>query len=235
MGRVYALLFCKHTGTQHPLLMTFPFPPNPTDGQVVTQAQPDGSVLTATYHAAKNEWTVDRQLPAPTPITGTPPINVTASADGQVITWDQALKTWVAKAPAASGSGQTFAKGTLAAPDTPKYFDPIKPNLPLSVGALQSTLENLHKELKAWDGTAWANVYSEDLVKQWIAAGSLFRSTLVEAGISALPAPANTNRGYYWTWAGTSGYVVLAGDTPLAPDLIGEVLNPGDWIQSDGT
>jgi hypothetical protein len=215
--------------------VAFPFPLNPVDGQVVTQTQPDGSVLTATYNQSKNEWVIDRQQPAPTPITGTPPINVTASADGQVITWDRTLGTWVAKAPAASGSGQTFAKGTLAAPDTPKYFDPNKPNLPLSVGALQSTLENLHKELKAWDGTAWANVYSEDLVKQWIAAGSLFRSTLVEAGISALPAPANVNRGYYWTWAGTSGYVVLAGDTPLAPSLVGDVLNPGDWLQSDGT
>ena len=77
--------------------MTFPFPLNPADGQQVTQAQPDGSVLVATYNQAKNEWVINRQLPAPTPITGTPPINVTATADGQVITWDQALRTWTAK------------------------------------------------------------------------------------------------------------------------------------------
>jgi hypothetical protein len=100
---------------------------------------------------------------------------------------------------------------------------------------LQTTLENLHKEIKVWDGTAWVDVLNEDAIKQWIAAGSLFRSTLVEAGISTLPAPAAGNRGYYWTWAGASGYIVKSTDTPLAPALTGAVLNPGDWLQSDGT
>jgi hypothetical protein len=217
--------------------MAFPFPLNPADGQVVSYAASDGSIIKATYTQTKNEWIITRQLPAPTPLTGTPPINVSATADGQVITWDQALNTWVAKAPAASsgGTGQTYVKGTKAAPDTPNPPDPTKPTQTLRPGALQTTVENLHHELKAWDGGAWVDVLTEDDIKQWIAAGSLFRSTLQAAGISGLPAPATANRGYYWTWAGASGYVIKAGDTPLAPDLVGEVLNPGDWLQSDGT
>jgi hypothetical protein len=52
--------------------MAFPFPQNPTDGQVVTQTQSDGSVIVATYDITKNQWIVDRNLPAPTPITVTP-------------------------------------------------------------------------------------------------------------------------------------------------------------------
>jgi hypothetical protein len=39
--------------------MAFPFPQNPIDGQTVTRLQSDGSVITATYHAAKNEWVMD--------------------------------------------------------------------------------------------------------------------------------------------------------------------------------
>ena len=81
--------------------MAFPFPLNPVDGQQVSQTQLDGSVLVATYYQAKNEWIVTRQLPAPTPITGTPPIHVSAPAKGQLNTWDQPLNTWVANAPAA--------------------------------------------------------------------------------------------------------------------------------------
>jgi hypothetical protein len=100
---------------------------------------------------------------------------------------------------------------------------------------LQSTLENLHKELKVWDGTTWVKLLTEDDIKQWIAAGSLFRSTVDETKITPLPTPAAGNRGYYWTWAGASGYIVKSTDTPLAPSLTGAVLNPGDWLQSDGT
>lgn len=66
--------------------MSFPFPLNPVDGQVVTQAQPDGSVLIATYNQAKNEWVINRQLPAPTTVAGTTPISVTATADAQEFT-----------------------------------------------------------------------------------------------------------------------------------------------------
>jgi len=213
--------------------VAFPFPLNPVDGQVVTQTQPDGSVLTATYNQSKNEWVIDRQQPAPTPITGTPPINVTASADGQVITWDKVLGTWVAKAPAASGGvGGTYVKGTQAAPDT---TNPPNPGgKPLVAGMLQSTLENLHKEIKAWNGTAWTEVFGEDTIKQWISAGSLFRGVVKEATLSTLPAPATANRGFYYSWTGNPGYVVKAADPGIGTDLVGEILQVGDWVQSDG-
>ena len=216
--------------------MAFPFPLNPVDGQQVSQTQPDGSVLVATYDQAKNEWIVNRQLPAPTPLTGTPPINVSATADGQVITWDQALNTWVAKAPAVSsgGTGGTYSKATQAGPDTPNPPDPTKPTVTLKPGMLQTTLENLHKELKAWNGSAWAEVFSEDTIKAWISAGSLFRGVVKEATLSTLPAPATANRGYYYSWTGNPGHVVAAGDAAIGGDLLGEVLQVGDWIQSDG-
>jgi hypothetical protein len=214
--------------------MAFPFPPNPTDGQVVSQAQPDGSVLVATYRAAKNEWTVDRQLPAPTPITGAPPIVVTASADGQVITWDQVLKTWVAKTPAAQsgGVGGTFVKATQAAADTSN--PPSVGAKPLVAGMLQSTLENLHKEIKAWDGTTWTEVFGEDTIKQWISAGSLFRGVVKEATLGTLPAPATANRGFYYSWTGNPNYIVQATDPSIGTSLAGEILQVGDWVQSDG-
>jgi len=148
--------------------MAFTFPLNPIDGQVHSETASDGTILTATYRQNKNEWEVRRDLPAPTSITGNPPIVVNASADGQVITWDQVAGKWIAKAPAAAsgGSGGTFAKGTQAAPNTPNPPDPSQPTQTLKTGMLQSTLENLHKEIKAWDGTAWVNVLDEDSIKQ---------------------------------------------------------------------
>ena len=214
--------------------MTFPFPLNPADGQQVTQAQSDGSVLVATYAQAKNEWVINRQLPAPTLLTGTPPINVTATADGQVITWDQTLKAWTAKVPAAQsgGVGGTFVKGTQAAADTSN--PPSVGGKPLVAGMLQSTLENLHKEVKAWDGSAWTEVFGEDTIKQWISAGSLFRGVVKEATLSTLPAPATANRGFYYSWTGNPGYVVKAADPGIGTDLVGEILQVGDWVQSDG-
>jgi hypothetical protein len=216
--------------------MSFPFPLNPADGQQVTQAQSDGSVLVATYHQAKNEWIVNRQLPAPTPLTGTPPINVTATANGQVITWDQALKTWTAKTPGQSGgTGGTYSKPTQAAADTSNPPDPTKPTVTLKPGMLQSTLEKLHKEIKAWNGTAWTEVLAEDTIKQWVAAGSLFRGVVKEATLNTLPVPATANRGFYYSWTGNPGRVVVAGDAGIGGDLAGEILQVGDWIQSDGT
>ena len=216
--------------------MAFPFPQNPTDGQVVTQTQSDGSVIVATYDITKNQWIVDRNLPAPTLLTGTPPINVTATADGQVITWDNTLGSWIAKVPAAASGGfsQTFSKGTQAGADTPQPPDPVKPKDQLTVGAVQTTLENLHHELKAWNGTAWQEVLSEDTIKQWISAGSLFRGVVKETTLSTLPAPATANRGFYYSWTGNPGYVVKAADPGIGTDLVGEVLQVGDWIQSDG-
>ncbi len=101
-------------------------------------------------------------------------------------------------------------------------------------GMLQTTLEKLHKEIKAWDGTTWTEVFGEDTIKQWISAGSLFRGVVKEATLNTLPAPAAANRGYYYSWTGNPGHVVAAGDAGIGGDLLGEVLQVGDWIQSDG-
>jgi hypothetical protein len=167
--------------------MSFPFPKNPTDGQVVSTTAADGSILTATYRAAKNEWEVARQLPPPTTLTtGAPPapMQVTATADGQVITWDQVAGRWVAKAPATAATGTTksFVKAQQADADQANGVGPAL----LRQGDLQFTAENLHHEIKFWNGAAWVESLSEDTIKQWIAAGSLFRSTLQQPGISAL-------------------------------------------------
>jgi hypothetical protein len=79
--------------------MSFPFPPNPVDGQQVSETLPDGTVATAVYNASKNEWVVTRRRPEPTAVVGNDPIAVTPTADRQVITWDAALNTWVAALP----------------------------------------------------------------------------------------------------------------------------------------
>jgi len=219
--------------------MAFPFPKNPIDGQVVSQTQGDGSILQATYVQLKNEWIVERKYPANPNITlqsGFAYTVTNPSTDGVVLTWDQTAKQWIGK-PASAASGgfsQTFTKGTQAAPDTPQPPDPVKPKERLTPGAVQSTLENLHKELKAWNGSAWVEVLSEDTIKQWISAGSLFRGVIKEASLSTLPVPAAGNRGFYYSWTGNPGHVVAAADPGIGTDLVGEVLQVGDWIQSDG-
>ena len=93
--------------------MRFPFPSNPTDGQVATFTQADGTVLSATYIAAKNEWYVERQVPKLPSITLTSgtAYTVTPGTDGQVLTYDKALNQWVGKTPSAGGgTGGTYIK-----------------------------------------------------------------------------------------------------------------------------
>ena len=219
--------------------MRFPFPSNPTDGQVATFTQADGTVLSATYIAAKNEWYVERQVPKLPSITLTSSTayTVTPGTDGQVLTYDKLLNQWVGKSPSAAGggSGGTFIKANQAATDIPNPPDATKPSELLRPGMLQTTPENLHHELKYWDGTKWAVLFGEDEIKQWISAGSLFRGITKEPLLSSLPAVSTANRGFYWSWTGAPGYVVKAGDTPIGTDLVGEVLQVGDWIQSDGS
>ena len=219
--------------------MAFPFPKNPVDGQVVSQAASDGTVLTATYHLGKNEWTVTRTVPNPPTINlvSTTAYVVNPGSDGQVLTYDKTLNQWVGKAPVAGGggSGGTFIKANQAATDTPNPPDATKPKELLKPGMLQTTPENLHHELKYWDGTQWNLLLGEDQIKQWVAAGSLFRGVTKEATLSTLPDVAVANRGFYWSWTGSPGYVVKKGDAKIGTDLENEILQVGDWIQSDGT
>jgi hypothetical protein len=77
--------------------MSFPFDPNPVDGQVITHAASDGTVLVATYHASKNEWSVRRELPPTQVVTSPERFEVHATHDQQVITWDAATGKWIAQ------------------------------------------------------------------------------------------------------------------------------------------
>ena len=129
---------------------------------------------------------------------------------------------------------KTFIKATRAAAD---------PAGSAATGDLQATTEVNHVELKTYDGAAWQMLFSEDTIKAWIAAGSLFRGTVMFAPVSGgaldlatLPTPAAGNNGNYWTWVGPAN-TNITGTTPtIGGDLAGEVLQVGDWIQivSDG-
>jgi hypothetical protein len=110
-------------------------------------------------------------------------------------------------------------------------------------GDFQVTLENGHKELKVQDAAAaWQTVYSEDLVKQWIAAGNLFQGTAEDKGhgtvgsidLDKLPAQSAlgiTDAGHYYIYVGLAGKVIAPNDIGGGPSNIdGAKLNVGDWI-----
>jgi len=131
-------------------------------------------------------------------------------------------------------STKSFIKATRAAAD---------PAGSVATGDLQATTEVNHVELKTYDGTAWQMLFSEDTIKAWIAAGSLFRGTVMFAPVSGgaldlatLPSPAAANNGNYWTWVGPANTNVTGTTPTIGGDLSGEVLQVGDWIQivSDG-
>ena len=110
---------------------------------------------------------------------------------------------------------------------------------------IQVTTENGHKEIKIWDRTAgaWVLVYSEDSVKQWIAAGNLFVGTAEDTGhgtsgaidLNVMPgenALGANEKGHYWVFVGTAGYTILPNDIGGVTSAIeGQRLNVGDWIQ----
>ena len=132
-------------------------------------------------------------------------------------------------------SRDMFIKPTQATADVP---DPNNRDL-------QITTENGHKEVKLWDSVSgrWNIVYSEDLVKQWIAAGNLFAGTIEDTGhgtagaidLASMPAQTAlgaTDKGKYYVWAGTSGYTIPAtGIGGVAAAIDGQLVNPGDWVQ----
>ena len=102
---------------------------------------------------------------------------------------------------------RTYLKATQGAVDE---------GAPLRPGDLQATTEVDHAELKVWDGTAWQLLFSEDEIKEWIAAGSLFQGTVNimpqagSDGLLDLPTPAPSNRGNYWTWTGPPNFEVTS-------------------------
>jgi len=118
-------------------------------------------------------------------------------------------------------------------------------------GDLQLTTESNNEELKVWDGNSWVTIYSTAATAAKIAALSLFEGTAKQVGgaavpgavaIDALPDLTSTNpadataaaakASHYWTWTGTAGYVVQAGDpNGLGRDLAGATMQVGDWLQ----
>ena len=92
-------------------------------------------------------------------------------------------------------------------------------------GDYQTTVENLHKELKVFHNNAWVTLFSEDDIKAWIASLSLFEGTVQEEGGGAigavqfheLPDLSDLSRrtvlgkiSHYWTFVGAPNTEVVA-------------------------
>ena len=111
--------------------------------------------------------------------------------------------------------------------DIESWVKPLRANADVATdqqeGDFQSTTETDHKELKIWHNNAWITLFSEDTIKGWIAALSLFEGTVEpEDGTSAgaikfdaLPdlqlltaASDRTKNSHYWTYVGAPNFVV---------------------------
>ncbi len=74
--------------------MAFPFPPSPTDGQIISYISSDGNTIEATYHAGRNEWMVkhaDDMFMIATNNTYTVGRGTT---DGDIIKWNTTTLKW---------------------------------------------------------------------------------------------------------------------------------------------
>jgi hypothetical protein len=115
-------------------------------------------------------------------------------------------------------------------------------------GDFRTTVENMHKELKVYDptGKAWVDLFTEDAIREWIAALSLFQGTVQEPGGAGINVPEfgilpnlatmttagdKSLIGHYWTYTGSAGRAVLAADPAIGTDLKDTILQPGDWLQ----
>ena len=140
----------------------------------------------------------------------------------QLVWWDDNTPAPTLAVPNPPASGQwiiptstTFLKTTQSAADQAGS---------LKVGDIQGTIQPDHAELKMFDGANWQMLFSEDEIRSWIAAGSLFQGTVMEAPVVGgavdlvdLPAPTAAYKGYYWTWLGPDGYDVTDGSLPGDP------------------
>lgn len=115
-------------------------------------------------------------------------------------------------------------------------------------GDFQSTTETGHKELKIWHNNAWITLFSEDTIKGWIAALSLFEGTVEpEDGTSAgavkfdaLPdlqlltaSNDRTKNSHYWTYVGAPNFVVHS--EYVATGLTGGVAGVYRWSDGAGS
>jgi len=117
-------------------------------------------------------------------------------------------------------------------------------------GDLELVTENNHEAIKVFTGGSWKTLFSTDSMQAAIASLSLFEGTSQQVGgtvpgaiaFDAMPdltatdaatAAANLAKvGHYWTYVGTAGRVVVAGDpNGIGRDLLSATMQVGDWIQ----
>ena len=101
------------------------------------------------------------------------------------------------------------------------------PSTPLLVGDIRITTEVDKAELKVWDGMAWQTVFTEEEVREWIAAGSLYQGAVADVAVSGaidffkLPEPSAINRGFYWVYTGSANFEVKSSATVKAEAVNG--------------
>ncbi|MFN2201563.1 MAG: hypothetical protein ACK2UO_10165, partial [Caldilineaceae bacterium] len=148
----------------------------------------------------------------------------------RIVWYDADTASWVPI------STRGYVKSLLA--DT----DPDRHATPLRLGDFSATIQPNHAELKTFDGGVWQTLFSEDLVKEWIAAGSLFQGTVMpgppKAGavdLAKLPTPDASTKGNYWTWVGPASYQVHASLTDPAAHAVTVTASPAPPATPDTT
>jgi microcystin-dependent protein len=145
-------------------------------------------------------------------------------SNGDALVYDTASNSWK---PARSGLEITIRPDRRTA-----YPNPAT----LPVGHLILTIENGLKEIAVIDAAHRITVlYSDSELATKIAASSLFQGVKPDKiELAKLPAPAPTNKGFYWTWTGPASTPLVPADFPNGGGFTA-TLQVGDWIQSDGT
>ncbi len=114
--------------------------------------------------------------------------------------------------------------------------------------SLQVTMEDQQKELKIFDEdlNVWRDVFSEQRIKEWIAASAKFEGVVAEnfhnhgTGVKELSellammgsmtaSEILLMTGHYYTWSGSDGYIISS--TDLGGELDGVIMQTNDWIQ----
>jgi hypothetical protein len=120
----------------------------------------------------------------------------------------------------------------------------------MQAGDLEFVTESTHEAIKVYNGNSWVTLFSTDTMQAAIASLSLFEGTAQQVGgtvpgaiaFDAMPdltatdattAAANLAKvGHYWTYVGTAGRAIVAGDpNGIGRDLVLAVMQVGDWIQ----
>ncbi len=113
-------------------------------------------------------------------------------------------------------------------------------------GNIDAVMNPGTRELNIYDGVNWRNLFSETEIREWIVAASRFEGVVAENGHSQGPGVKELSElalmmgtmtdaeklimvGHYYTWNGTDGYEIQAGD--LGGALTGALMQTNDWMQ----